>query len=229
MKKNAVQQVKNMTHTADIVFEDEYIIAVNKAGGVLSQPGKNSDISIKDILELKYGKELFILTRLDRPVSGLLLLAKNPAAAALFSNALAGGEKTYVAILEEKPQPESGILEDMLIKSGTKSHISRHPSEGKKAVLEYKYLASSTNYHYVKIRIKTGRYHQIRVQMANIGCPVLHDVKYGARRSNKEKTIGLHSLRIVVNHPVRKELITIEAGFPDSTLWGVLMQKNIAL
>jgi len=216
-----------MTHTADIVFEDEYIIAVNKAGGFLSQPGNNSDISLKDILELKYGKELFILTRLDRPVSGLILFAKNPVSAALFSNALASGEKTYVAILEKKPEPDSGTLQDNLIKSGTKSYISNDPATGKKAALEYKYLASSTNYHYVKIRLKTGRYHQIRVQMANIGCPVLHDVKYGARRSNKEKTIGLHSLRISVYHPVRKEMITLEAGFPHSILWEVLKQKNI--
>lgn len=220
-----------MAYDVNILYEDEHIVAVSKAGGILSQPGKNSDISIKDILENKYGQKLFIITRLDRPASGLMLFAKNPKSAALFSETLSSGEttKTYVAILEKKPEPESGILENKLFKKGSKSYISANPAMGKKAILNYKYLASSTNYHYVKIILKTGRFHQIRTQMANIGCPVLHDVKYGARRANKEKTIWLHSLRIEIKHPVLKNMLKIEAGFPDSILWDALKQKNIEI
>ena len=224
-----INQSSSEANASNIIFEDEYIIAVNKKAGVLSQSGESKDISIQDILESKAGHKLFILTRLDRPVSGLLLFAKSPEAAAMFSRSLSleDTNKTYVAIVEKMPHRDAEILEDYLIKHGRKSYITSNYASGKKSIFQYKYLASSTNYHFLKIRLITGRYHQIRAQLANIGCPVLHDVKYGARRSNKEKTIGLHSLRIEINHPVLKKMIKLEAGFPDHLLWHVLKQKNM--
>lgn len=210
-----------------IVFEDQHIICINKKAGVLSQPGKNEDISVQKLLEIKLKHDVFILNRLDRPVSGLILFAKSKRAAAKFSAALSNPEtkKTYYAIVEQKPELSEGVLENTLNKKDNKSYISSDPVKGKTARLEYTLIGSGTNYHFLKIILHTGRFHQIRSQMANIGCHIKGDVKYGARRSNKDKSIGLHAYELDFKHPVKKEMLNLKANFPEDNLWESLKQN----
>ena len=210
-----------------IVYEDQYFICINKKAGVLSQPGKNEDISVQKLLEVKLKHDVFILNRLDRPVSGLILFAKSKRSAARFSSALSKNttRKTYSAIVEQMPEKPEGILEDQLNKKLNKSYISSDPEKGKTAVLTYKYICSSTNYHFLLIELKTGRFHQIRAQLANIGCTVKGDVKYGARRSNKDKSIDLHAYALEFLHPYNHEIMCLKADFPEGSIWEVIKEK----
>jgi 23S rRNA pseudouridine1911/1915/1917 synthase len=204
-----------------IIFEDEHIIVVNKTAGILSQPGINDDISLQQLIEARLKHSVFIINRIDWPASGLIIYAKSKYDASAMTSILAHGltKKTYIVITENKPDPSEGILENKLKKKGNKTYISADNEAGKIAVLKYKYLKNSTNYHFIEVELVTGRFHQIRAQLANIGCPVMGDVKYGARRSNKDRSIGLHSWKLEFIHPYNKNFMTLTAELPDVNIW----------
>ena len=162
--------------------------------------------------------------RLDRPVSGVVVFAKTSKAlsrmAALFREKEI--EKVYHAIVEHCPAPESGTLEHYLTRNTrqNKSYVHAREVPGSKlAVLHYRHLASSDHYHLLEVELETGRHHQIRAQLATIGCPIKGDLKYGSPRSNPDGSIHLHARTLEFTHPVRKTPVKVTAPPPKDPLW----------
>ena len=216
-----------------ILYEDNHLIALNKRCGQIVQGDKTGDRTlpdeIKDFLKQRDGKpgNVFcgVIHRLDRPVSGVVLFAKTSKALARMNEAIKGREfqKTYWALTKECPRPESGHLEDWLLRNekNNKSYVVRPETEGAKlAVLDYR-LVSITDggYHLIEINLQTGRHHQIRAQLANLGCHIKGDLKYGAQRSNPDGGISLHARSITFTHPVKKEPLTVVAPPPSQPEW----------
>lgn len=226
-----------LTTDDKILYEDNHIIIVNKAVGEIVQGDKTGDRSlsedIKSYLKEKYGKQgnvyLGVVHRIDRPVSGCVLFAKTGKAAARLSEMVKQRDfhKEYLAITYAKPSPPNGTITGYMVKNEkqNKSYIV-NPESNKSAVyaeLNYKYLTSSDRYHLIGIELITGRHHQIRAQLASIGCIIKGDVKYGAQRPNPDTSIGLHAYKIEFVHPVKKKIITVKAPFPkEEKLWKIL-------
>jgi 23S rRNA pseudouridine1911/1915/1917 synthase len=216
----------------EILYEDNHIIAVNKPPGTLVQADKTQDVTIgdavKQYIKEKYEKPgevyLGITHRIDRPVSGVLLFARTSKALARMNELFRSREmkKTYWAVVNNMPPKTEGFLVNYLLKNEkqNKSYISKEDVKGALLCeLEYKLIGSIDNYHLLEVNPHTGRHHQIRTQLASIGCPIKGDLKYGAKRSNADGSIHLHARRIEFIHPVKKERILIEAQVPDETVW----------
>ena len=216
-----------------VLYEDNHVIIVNKQSGEIVQGDKTGDIPlsdvIKDWLKVKYNKPgnvfLGVVHRLDRPVSGVVVFAKTSKALSRLNNMFAKHEnvkKTYWAIIKNCPKDAEGTLVHW-IKRNEKQNKSyafdKECTDSKKAVLNYKVIGKSDRYHLIEIELLTGRHHQIRCQLAKIGCPIKGDLKYGAERSNPDGSISLHSRRISFIHPVSNEKITIEAPLPNNNIW----------
>ena len=213
-----------------IIYEDNHLIAVNKRSGEIVQGDKTGDKplseEIKSYLKTKYKKpgNVFLGTihRLDRPTSGIVLFAKTSKSLSrmneLFKNKKV--QKTYFAVTEDMPNKEKGVIISLLKKNQkqNKSYITKL-DDGKKSELEYELIEKLQNYFLIKVKPKTGRHHQIRVQLSSIGCKIKGDVKYGAKRANKDKSICLHSYSISFVHPVKNELINLKCDFPKNDIW----------
>lgn len=215
-----------------VLYEDNHLIAVNKACGDISQGDKTGDLSlpeqIKTWLVKKYNKPgnvfLGVIHRLDRPTSGVLVFSKTSKALARMNKLFSTQEvkKIYWAIVEKKPQEKQGELINYLAKNTAqnKSYVTtKENKEAKKAILTYRLIAESDNYYLLEVQLKTGRHHQIRVQLASIGCIIKGDLKYGAKRANKDGGISLHARSVEFLHPVQKEKIEIIANVPNDPLW----------
>lgn len=220
-----------------ILYEDNHIIAVNKPAGMLVQGDKTGDETLGDIvkqyIKAKYDKpgEVFlgIVHRIDRPVSGLVLFARTTKALQRLNEMFQKREiqKTYWAIVQSPPAQEQGVLVDWLRKNEEKNASYVYPEGTKGALrceLEYKLLASSDNYYLLEVDPHTGRHHQIRVQLSHMGCIIKGDLKYGAKRSNRDASICLHARAIEFIHPVKKESIQITAPVPEDNLWKAFEQ-----
>jgi len=213
-----------------IIYEDNHLIAVTKRSGEIVQGDKTGDKplseEIKSYLKTKYKKpgNVFLGTihRLDRPTSGIVLFAKTSKSLSrmneLFKNKKV--QKTYFAVTEDMPNKEKGVIISLLKKNQkqNKSYITKL-DDGKKSELEYELIEKLQNYFLIKVKPKTGRHHQIRVQLSSIGCKIKGDVKYGAKRANKDKSICLHSYSISFVHPVKNELINLKCDFPKNDIW----------
>lgn len=206
----------------EIIYEDNNFICVNKKAGVPSQPDLTGDISTFDTVKSYLGSEVYIINRIDRPVSGVVIFTKNKKSVNEFSKLIASNknDKIYYAIVENEPPQKADILIDALIKKNNKAYISKDKQRGKVSTLVYKYIGSGERYHYLEIVLKSGRFHQIRAQLSNIGCTIKGDVKYGARRSNKDKSICLHAYLYKLGS------LQLIAPFPNTPLWNDL-QNNI--
>ena len=216
-----------------VIYEDNHIIVVNKQSGEIVQGDKTGDAPLSDIvkayLKEKHNKPgnvfLGVVHRLDRPVSGVVLFAKTSKALPRLNKLFAEHEKvrkTYWAIIGNKPPQESGILTHWLTrneKTNTAKAYDREVPNSKKAALDYQLIASSERYFLLEIHLHTGRHHQIRCQLAKIGCPIKGDLKYGAPRSNPDGSISLHARKLELEHPVTHELLSITAPVPQDTLW----------
>ena len=216
----------------EVLYEDNHIIAVNKKAGDLVQGDKTGDKPlgefVKAHLREKYNKpgNIFcgVIHRLDRPVSGLVLFAKTSKALARM-NALFREktiQKTYWAIVENPPLKSEDRLEHYLIKNQqkNKSRAYLKPYEGAlNSVLDYTILKKLDRYTLLQVKPITGRHHQIRVQLSTIGSIIKGDLKYGAKRSNKDASISLHAREINFIHPIKKEEITITAPAPKDAIW----------
>ena len=219
-----------------ILYEDNHLLVVNKRAGEITQGDKTGDECLTDAYKAfiarrdeKPGKVFLGLPhRLDRPVSGLCVLAKTSKALERLNKMLRDGEvhKTYWALCCAKPEPPEGRLEGWLnrneqqnksyiVAPGTAPRPARFP-EAKLARLDYRFLQSTDRYHLVEVDLLTGRHHQIRCQLSHLGCPIKGDLKYGAPRSNPDGGISLHARRIRFIHPVRKEEMDICAPLPAS-------------
>ena len=213
-----------------IIYEDNHLIAVTKRSGEIVQGDKTGDKplseEIKSYLKTKYKKlgNVFLGTihRLDRPTSGIVLFAKTSKSLSrmneLFKNKKV--QKTYFAVTEDMPNKEKGVIISLLKKNQkqNKSYITKL-DDGKKSELEYELIEKLQNYFLIRVKPKTGRHHQIRVQLSSIGCKIKGDVKYGAKRANKDKSICLHSYSISFVHPVKNELINLKCDFPKNDIW----------
>ena len=216
-----------------VLYEDNHIIVVNKQSGEIVQGDKTGDTPLSDIvkawLKEKYNKPgnvfLGVVHRLDRPVSGIVLFAKTSKALPRLNKLFAEHEKvrkTYWAIVANKPPQESGTLTHWLTrneKTNTAKAYDHEVPNSKKAVLDYQLIAASDRYYLLEIQLHTGRHHQIRCQLAKIGCPIKGDLKYGSPRSNPDGSICLHARHLELEHPVSHEIISITAPVPQDALW----------
>ena len=214
----------------EVLYEDNHLIAVNKKSGDIVQRDKTGDTPLSDFVKAyikkKYNKtgEVFLGTihRLDRPTSGIVLFARTSKALSRMNEQFRKKEvqKTYWAVVENCPPDEIGILESYLQKNQkqNKSYTTKGKG-GKHAVLEYKLLSKVNNYYFLEIKPKTGRHHQIRVQLSDIGCVIKGDLKYGAKRSNKDASIHLLAQQLEFIHPVKKEKTLIQATPPKDAIW----------
>ncbi len=218
-----------------VLFEDNHLIAVNKKTGVLVQGDETGDKSlselVKEYLKKKYNKpgNVFagVIHRIDRPVSGLVLLAKTSKALERMNKQFADKiiQKTYLLISGSKPNPPAAKLVHWLTKDAKRNIAKAHKTEVKDSKfceLSYSLLSSSDRYFLIEVKPVTGRSHQIRCQMASIGCVIKGDLKYGAPRSNADGGICLHAYKLSFEHPVSNEKMIIKAPVPNDALWNAL-------
>lgn len=219
----------------DVLYEDNHLIIVNKAPSEIVQGDKTGDKplseSIKEYLKEKYHKpgNVFcgVTHRLDRPTSGVVVFAKTSKALSRLNEMFRNGEvdKTYWAVVKNRPPKDEDTLIHYLIKNEKTNKSTAYDTEKpntKKAILHYKLRAASQKYFLLEVDLETGRHHQIRCQLAKIGCPIKGDLKYGAERSNPDGSISLHARTISFVHPVSKQQIHVVAPVPNDTLWKAL-------
>ncbi len=215
-----------------VVYEDNHLIIVNKTASEIVQGDKTGDTplseTVKQYIKEKYAKPgnvfLGVVHRLDRPVSGLVVFAKTSKALARLNEMFRNSEvkKTYWAIVKQRPPQDEGELVNYLVRNEKQNKSYAYDKEvknSKKAVLHYRLIGHSQNYFLLEVDLKTGRHHQIRCQLAKMGCPIKGDLKYGFARSNPDGSICLHAHRVKFVHPVSKELIDVTAPLPPSNLW----------
>lgn len=219
-------------HMLDILYEDNHIIAINKKPSQIVQVDKTGDISlemlVKKYIAEKYNKPgeafLGVIHRIDRPVSGVVLFARTSKALVRLNEMVKNHEieKIYWAIVKNKPKQEKGRLENYLVRNEAKNKTvitGKGNPHAQQALLDYKLISQSDNYYLLEIQLITGRHHQIRAQLAGMGCPIKGDLKYGSERSNPDASICLHARSVTFLHPVRNEKMTLNAGPPDNSLW----------
>ena len=210
----------------DVLYEDNHVIGINKRVGDIVQGDKTGDVPLsehlKAYLKKKYNKPgeayLGVVHRLDRPTTGVVLFAKTSKALSRLNTMFADKaqvQKTYWALVDAMPPATEGTLTHWLVRNEKQNKSVAHNKEvqqSKKAVLHYKLLKSFDHYHLLEIDLITGRHHQIRAQLAAIGLHIKGDLKYGAKRSNPDGGICLHAYKLTFEHPVKKEIISIEAA-----------------
>jgi 23S rRNA pseudouridine1911/1915/1917 synthase len=224
--------MKSTATNLDILFEDNHIIVINKRVGDLVQGDKTGDLPLSDLLKeylkTKYNKPgnvyLGVVHRLDRPTTGIVIFAKTSKALERLNKMLRDKtiDKTYWALVKNKPSKTSDTLINYLKKNPKNNKATVFGQDGKdrkKAVLHYKIIKNLDNYYLLEIDLETGRHHQIRAQLATIGCPIKGDLKYGFDRSNKDGSISLHARTLRFVHPVKKEELFITAPLPNDPLW----------
>ena len=215
-----------------VVYEDNHIIIVNKTASEIVQGDKTGDTplseTVKQYLKEKYAKPgnvfIGVTHRLDRPVSGLVVFAKTSKALTRLNEMFRGSEvqKTYWAVVKNRPSQVEGELVHYLVRNEKQNKSYAYDAErpgSKKAVLHYRLIGRSQNYFLLEVDLKTGRHHQIRCQLAKMGCPIKGDLKYGFPRSNPDGSICLHARRVRFIHPVSNQLIDVEAPLPSGNLW----------
>ena len=215
-----------------VVYEDNHIIIVNKESGEIVQGDKTGDTplseEVKAYIKEKYAKPgavfLGVVHRLDRPVSGLVIFARTSKALSRLNDMFRSGDvhKTYWALVQQCPKEEEGTLENWLVRNEkqNKSYAyNREVPNSKKAILKYKLIGQTDHYYLLEVNLLTGRHHQIRCQLAAMGCPIKGDLKYGAKRSNPDGSISLLAHRVEFIHPVSKKQIIVESPLPADRLW----------
>ncbi|MDE6238233.1 MAG: RNA pseudouridine synthase [Muribaculaceae bacterium] len=207
----------------EVVYEDNHIIIVNKKAGEIVQGDKTGDTPLSEIVK-KYIKEKYnkpgnvfcgVVHRIDRPVEGLVIFARTSKALERLNKMLREGEihKTYHALVEGNVKEDDGELENFLVSDGriNKTFVTSSSNpDAKLSKLRYKVLKRGDRYTLLEVNLLTGRKHQIRCQLSNLGHPIKGDLKYGARRSNRNGGISLQAHKIEFVHPVSKENICVE-------------------
>jgi 23S rRNA pseudouridine1911/1915/1917 synthase len=220
------------------VYEDNHIIIVSKVSGEIVQGDKTGDTPLSEVVKTylkdKYKKNgnvfLGVVHRLDRPVSGLVVFAKTSKALSRLNSMFSKGEihKTYWAITQKEPEIPEQTLTNWIVRNEkqNKSYVYDHEvPNSKKAVLRYKVIGHSDRYCLLEVILMTGRHHQIRCQLAHIGCPIKGDLKYGAKRSNPGGGIDLLAHQIEFIHPVSQKTISVTAPVPESPLWRAIVPE----
>ncbi|MDE5626818.1 MAG: RNA pseudouridine synthase [Candidatus Amulumruptor sp.] len=213
----------------NIVYEDNHIIVVDKAPGEIVQGDKTGDTplveTVRQYIKERYNKpgNVFcgVVHRLDRPVGGLVIFAKTSKALSRLNEMLRLGQihKTYRALTRNMPDPTEGRIESYItsVERNNKSYSWPAPRDGaKKSSLTYRVTGCTDRFNLLEINLETGRKHQIRVQLASIGCPIRGDLKYGDKRSNPDGSISLQAFRLQFVHPVSKQPVDLTAPYPES-------------
>jgi 23S rRNA pseudouridine1911/1915/1917 synthase len=215
-----------MNDDIKILYEDQYLIAVNKSATIPMQNDKTGDQSLIDLINSKLSCDYYIgpIHRLDRPVSGIVIFAKDKNILAIMNGLFKNHEvkKYYWAIVDNKPSKINDTIVHYITKNGKTNKstaFDKKINNSKKAILKYRLVGNSKRYYFLEINLLTGRHHQIRAQLATIGCHIKGDIKYGFKRQNKDKSIHLHARKISFIHPVFKKEIVIIAEPPDEPLW----------
>lgn len=215
-----------------VLYEDNHLLCVNKPAGYLSQGDSTGDAPLveyyKDYIKEKYQKPgkvfLGVIHRLDRPVSGALIFARTSKALQRMTEKFREKEfqKTYLAVVKQKPPYEEATLKDWLVKDNKANRVSVYNKQKKGALLaelQYTLLGKAQGHYLLKVTPFTGRPHQIRAQLAKIGCSIRGDIKYGYPKPNEDASINLHALSQKFLHPVKKEPLHIQAPLPDDYFW----------
>lgn len=211
---------------SDLILEkNNQFIAFNKPGNMPVQSDKTENKSLAEIASAYSKKNVFVVHRIDRPASGVIVFAKTTGAVQNLNEQFRNRaiSKTYLAVVKNKPEQAEGTLVHYLSKhqKNNKSKVSEEgDAKAKRAELKYKVIGESDNYALLEIELITGRHHQIRAQLSAIGSPIKGDVKYGARRSNKDRSIHLHSWKMRFAHPVTQEAVELTAPLPaEDAIW----------
>lgn len=216
----------------EVLYDDNHIIIVSKNSSEIVQGDKTGDKPLSETvaawIKEKYCKPgnvfVGVTHRLDRPVSGVVVFAKTSKALSRLNDMFRDGNvsKRYLAIVKNLPPKPEGELTHWLVRNEKQNRSYAYDSDkpgSKKAVLKYRLLGSSVNYHLLEVELLTGRHHQIRCQLAKMGCPIKGDLKYGAERSNPDASISLHAYCVSFEHPVSHKRITVYAPIPGDSLW----------
>lgn len=216
----------------NVVYEDNHIIIVNKKSGEIVQGDKTGDEplseTVKAYIKEKYQKPgnvfIGVVHRLDRPVGGLVVFARTSKALSRLNEMFRVGDvhKTYWAIVRNRPPKDEDTLTNWLVRNTTQNKsyaYQREVPNSKKAILKYRLIGHTDNYYLLEINLMTGRHHQIRCQLAAMGCPIRGDLKYGAKRSNPDGSISLLSHHVEFVHPVSKQVISVDAPLPEERIW----------
>ncbi len=230
---------KNSIWDQQIIYEDNHILIINKLPSEIVQGDKTGDLPLSEKIK-NYIKErdnkpgnVFcgVIHRLDRPVSGLIIFAKTSKALSRFNELFREKtiSKTYLAVVKNKPVKEKDLLTHYLVKNEKTNMSKAYPKEiagSSKAQLEYELMFSSDNYHLIKVKLLTGRHHQIRCQLAAIGCAIKGDLKYGFPRTNDGGFIHLHSYQLEFIHPIKKEKLNIKClPITKDSVWNFFIKQ----
>jgi len=220
----------------EIIYEDNHLIAVNKNCHEIVQGDKTGDAPLSEMLKVylkkQYAKQgnvfVGVTHRLDRPVTGVVIFAKTSKALTRMNELFRSGiiNKTYWAIVKNVPPEQEQTITHWLVRNEKQNKSYAYDNEkpkAKKATMHYRLIARSDNYFLLEINLESGRHHQIRCQLARIGCPVKGDLKYGANHSNPDGGICLHARSVEFTHPVSKKPINIRANPPEDNLWKALL------
>lgn len=215
-----------------VIYEDNHLIAVNKRAGDIVQGDKTGDTPLSEVvkqyIKTKQNKPgnvyLGVAHRLDRPTTGIVVFAKTSKALPRLNKLFAekDAQKTYWAVVNKMPEKETDTLVHWLKRNTKQNKSYGHKNEvpdSKKAILDYKVIKRLDRYFLLEIDLKTGRHHQIRAQLAAIGCAIKGDLKYGSDRSNKDGSIHLHARNLSFVHPVKKEMLQLIAPPPQDSVW----------
>lgn len=241
MKGNSIKSpaTTGKLQEENILYEDNHLIIINKLPSQIVQGDKTGDKPLSDLvkeyLKTKFNKsgEVFlgVVHRLDRPVSGAVIFARTSKSLARINLLIKNREikKTYWAVVKNRPPKENDILINFLRRDEARNKTflaSENTKNAQRASLIYTLIASSENYFLLQIDLQTGRHHQIRSQLAGIGCPIKGDLKYGFPRSNSDGSIHLHARKLEFIHPVSKILVSIHADPPKDPIWNCFLSEN---
>ena len=216
-----------------IIAKNNQFIAFNKPPGMPVQADKTGDKSLLQLAEIYCKSKLYPVHRLDRPASGVVVFAKTKTAVGSLNDQFKERtvRKTYLAVVKDLPPEKEGTAAHFLQKNQEKNRSLVKGEKGvggKEAELKYRVLGSSDNYHLLEVQPLTGRHHQIRAQLAAMGCPIKGDVKYGSRRGNKDRSSHLHAWKLEFKHPFSSETTLLTADPPADVVWDAFRQFMVA-